>query len=71
MFQRLWRRYHLTESWQHFVFPFKKLRQLPDWGSPKPHSIDKSKVFGLQWQVNQPGADFDIWIDDVEFVGCE
>jgi len=61
----------LTESWQHFVFPFRKLRQLPDWGSPKPHFIDKSKLFGLQWQVNQPGADFDIWIDDVEFVGCE
>jgi endoglucanase len=61
----------LTESWQHFVFPWRKLRQLPDWGSPRPHSIKPNKLFGIQWQVNQPGADFDIWIDDVEFIGCE
>jgi endoglucanase len=61
----------LTEAWQRFVFPFKKMRQLPDWGSPRRHSIDKSKLFGIQWQVNTPGAAFDIWIDDVEFVGCE
>jgi endoglucanase len=61
----------LTESWQHFVFPWRKLKQLPDWGQPKPHAIKPGKLFGLQWQVNQPGADFDIWIDDVEFIGCE
>ena len=61
----------LTDSWQHFVFPWGKLRQLPDWGTPRPHAIKPAKVFGIQWQVNKPGADFDIWIDDVEFIGCE
>jgi endoglucanase len=60
----------LTESWQQFAFPWRKLRQLPDWGSPKPHMIKPGKLFGMQGQVNQPGADFDIWIDDVEFL-CE
>jgi hypothetical protein len=53
------------------VFPWRKLRQLPDWGSPKPHAIKPGKIFGIQWQVNKPGADFDIWVDDVEFIGCE
>ena len=33
--------------------------------------IKPAKLFGIQWQVNKPGADFDIWIDDVEFIGCE
>jgi endoglucanase len=61
----------LTELWQHFVFTWRKLRQLPDWGSPKPHAIKPNKLFGMQWQVNKAGADFDIWVDDVEFVGCE
>ena len=61
----------LTESWQHFVFPWRKLKQLPDWGTPRPHAIKPAKLFGIQWQVNKPGADFDIWIDDVEFIGCE
>jgi endoglucanase len=62
---------NLSESWQHFVFPWRKLKQLPDWGSPRPHAIKPAKLFGMQWQVNQPGANFDIWIDDVEFIGCE
>lgn len=61
----------LTESWQRFVFPWRKLKQLPDWGSPRPHMIKPAKLFGMQWQVNQPGASFDIWVDDVEFIGCE
>jgi endoglucanase len=61
----------LTESWQHFVFPWRKLKQLPDWGSPRPHMIKSDRLFSLQWQVNQPGASFDIWIDDVEFIGCK
>ncbi|HEX7499434.1 MAG TPA: hypothetical protein VF524_03930, partial [Polyangia bacterium] len=61
----------LTDLWQHFVFTWRKLRQLPDWGSPKPHAIKPNKLFGMQWQVNKAGADFDIWVDDVEFVGCE
>ncbi len=61
----------LTDVWQHFVFPFRKLRQLPDWGSPRPHAVKPGKLFGLQWQVNKPGANFDIWVDDVEFIGCD
>ncbi len=61
----------LTESWQHFVFPWRKLKQQPDWGAPRPHAIKPDRLFGLQWQVSQPDADFDIWIDDVEFVGCD
>jgi endoglucanase len=61
----------LTESWRRYVVPWRNLKQLPGWGSPRPHAIKPAKLFGMQWQVNQPDADFDIWIDDVEFVGCE
>jgi endoglucanase len=61
----------LTETWRHYIFPWRTLKQQPDWGSPRPHAIKPNKLFGLQWQVSQPGADFDIWIDDVEFIGCE
>jgi hypothetical protein len=25
----------------------------------------------VQWQVNKAGADFDFWVDDVEFIGCD
>jgi hypothetical protein len=61
----------LGEVWQHFAFLWRGLKQLPDWGSPRPRAIKPSKLFGMQWQVNQQGADFDIWVDDVEFIGCD
>jgi len=60
----------LTEQWAHYVIPFSSMRQLSGWGSPRPGAIDATKIYGLQWQVNQPGASYDIWIDDVEFTGC-
>lgn len=61
----------VTESWQRFVLPFKKMRQEEGWGSPRPRYVAKDKLYGIQWQISQPGANFDLWIDDVEFVGCE
>jgi endoglucanase len=61
----------LNEMWQRFVLPWRKLKQQPDWGAPRPHMVKAAKLFGLQWQVSQPGASFDVWIDDVEFIGCE
>ena len=61
----------LGEFWQHFAFPWRRLKQLPGWGAPRPRAIKPNRIFGLQWQVNQQGADFDIWVDDVEFIGCE
>ncbi|HEY5285234.1 MAG TPA: hypothetical protein VIM14_20740 [Polyangia bacterium] len=61
----------LGESWQHFAFPWRRLKQLPDWGAPRPRAIKPSKIYGLQWQVNQPGGEFDVWVDDVEFIGCD
>ena len=27
-----------------------------------------SKMYGVQWQVNVPGANYDIWVDDLQFV---
>ncbi len=60
----------LTEQWQQFVSPFAKMQQLPGWGTPRPAAVDARSIYGLQWQINQQGAAYDIWIDDVSFVGC-
>ncbi|MEZ4302670.1 MAG: carbohydrate binding domain-containing protein, partial [Polyangiaceae bacterium] len=61
----------LTADWQKFVIPFSELAQLPGWGSPRPSGLERSKVFGIQWQVNTPGAAYDVWIDDVQLTGCQ
>ncbi len=60
----------LTEKWQKYTIPFATMKQMEGWGSPQPAAIDKSKLFGLQWQVAQQGAAYDVWIDDVQFTGC-
>ena len=33
-------------------------------------SLNASKIYGVQWQVNSPGSSYDIWIDDIELTGC-
>jgi hypothetical protein len=29
-----------------------------------------SKIYGVQFQVNVKNAEFDIWVDDIQFTGC-
>jgi endoglucanase len=60
----------LTEQWQKYAIPFATMKQMEGWGSPHPATIDKSKLYGVQWQVTQPGASYDLWIDSVQFTGC-
>lgn len=60
----------LTDSWKKYTIPFAAMKQMKDWGDPNPPAINKSKLYGMQLQVVQDGADYDIWIDDVRFTGC-
>jgi endoglucanase len=60
----------LTDQWAKYTVPFSQMSQMDGWGSPSKPAIEKSKLYGMQFQVNQPGSTFDIWVDDVEFIGC-
>jgi hypothetical protein len=60
----------LTEEWTRYEVAFAELKQEPGWGKPRPPAVDTSKLIGLQWQVSSPNSAFDIWIDDVSFIGC-
>ncbi len=61
----------LTDSWTRYELPFAMATQDAGWGKPKPTHINPAKLYSMQWQVNVPGADYDIWVDDIAFVGCE
>lgn len=61
----------LTTEWQKFIIPYNKLTQMPGWGKPRKFGIDTQRMYGLQFQVDQQGADFDIWVDQIRFTGCE
>jgi endoglucanase len=60
----------LQENWQQYKVAFEQMSQMPGWGNPRPSSIDPSQVFGVQFQVTTPGADFELWVDDLTFYGC-
>jgi endoglucanase len=59
---------NLTTEWRKYVFPFQTMAQMPGWGAPRKPHVKPATIYGLQWQVNTPGAAYDIWIDDVQFV---
>jgi endoglucanase len=61
----------LTTEWQRYVVPFSRMRQMQGWGSPIVASVNTKEIYGVQFQVNKPGASFDIWVDEIEFTGCQ
>ena len=60
----------LTPVWQYFSFSFSQMKQLPGWGNPRPARIDASRLFDIQWQIKDPSAAGDIWVADIQFIGC-
>jgi hypothetical protein len=60
--------FEVTEQWTRYVVSFADLKQEGGWGAPRPEAIDKSKIYGLKWQVSTPGTEFDVSIDQVSFV---
>jgi endoglucanase len=60
----------LSEEWTRYEVAFSELKQESGWGNPRPPNVDAKKLMSLQWQVSAPGTAFDIWIDDVSFIGC-
>ncbi|MEI9940065.1 MAG: carbohydrate binding domain-containing protein [Pseudomonadota bacterium] len=60
----------LTDNWTQYVVPYVAMTQMKDWGSPRMPGIDSSQMYAIQFQVNDKGAPYDIWVDDIEFTGC-
>jgi endoglucanase len=61
----------LTEKWTKYTLLFSSIKQLDGWGAPHVPAITPSKLYAMQWQVNTPGANYDIWVDNIAFVGCK
>lgn len=59
----------VTEEWTRYVVQWSDLTQATGWGKPRPEAIDSAALYGVQWQVSTAGAEYDISIDDVAFVG--
>jgi endoglucanase len=56
-------------EWQNVVITWSELAQQPDWGAPRPPAITVGKIKNIEWAVNQ-GVEFDIVVDDIQFIEC-
>ncbi len=60
----------LRDEWTEYVIPFSSMKQDKTWGSPHPDGVDPATIYGMQFQFNQTGQPFDMWLDEIEFTGC-
>ena len=58
---------NLTTEWKQYSFLWGKMKQEPDWGAPHKPKITPSKIYGIQFQVKIPRANYDIYVDDLKF----
>jgi len=62
--------FQLQDKWTRYEVAFADLKQETDWGTPRPPHIQTNKLFGIQWQVTHAGSNYDVWIDNIAFLGC-
>lgn len=60
----------LSTTWTQYTIPFGTMKQMEGWGAPRAGAITPKQLYSVQWQVNAPGAPFDLWVDDIQFTGC-
>lgn len=61
----------LSDDWEQHYMGFDSLSQERGWGSPKTGAVDTTQMYALQFQVNEKGSSYDVWIDDIAFIGCQ
>lgn len=61
----------MSEVWQQFMIPFSEMKQMSGWGDPRPPSIDKSKIYSLQFQVLEKDKNFEFCVDDISLIKCD
>jgi hypothetical protein len=60
----------LTNDWKKYTFDFSAMKQQSDWGNPRPERIATKALYGIQFQVDDFGRKFEIWVDELEFTVC-
>ncbi|MBN2343674.1 MAG: hypothetical protein JXX29_18955 [Deltaproteobacteria bacterium] len=60
---------YLQHQWMRYTVPFSEMKQQDGWGDRAP-SLDVEGTFAVQWHFATSGEAYDIWVDQVELVGC-
>jgi hypothetical protein len=60
-----------SHDWQEYQVSFAEMKQQDGWGDPRPPAITPSKLVQIAWHFMTPGADFELYLDDVRFTDCK
>jgi endoglucanase len=60
----------VTSQWAKYTILFSQLEQQRGWGDPAP-GVAADALFAVQWQLGKKDLAYELWIDDVQFVGCQ
>jgi endoglucanase len=60
----------VTARWERYGLLFREVRQEPNWGD-RVQELSTNAIFAVEWQCSTPDSEVDIWVDNVELVGCE
>lgn len=63
--------FNLTKEWKEYRVLFSELQQRPGWGNPRPDHVTPDKLVSATFAVGGVDSDFDIWIDDLQFLECK
>jgi len=58
-----------TTQWKEYRVLFSEASQRPGWGDPRPPSVDPTRLVAIDWSISE-GQTYDLWVDDVTFIGC-
>ncbi len=60
----------LEPEWNRYTIPFDRFQQKPGWGDRAP-AVAEHELYALEWQFDTYGAEYELWFDNVELVGCD
>lgn len=60
----------LTGEWREYRVLFSGLQQAAGWGDPRPASVDPKQFYSIDFSID-PGQNFDIYVDDIQFLACK
>lgn len=63
--------FSFSREFQEYKVSFAELKQQDGWGDPRPPSITPTQLIQIAWSMTTPGADFDLWLDDIRFLDCQ
>ncbi|MFZ5891766.1 MAG: hypothetical protein ACOY0T_11985 [Myxococcota bacterium] len=59
----------LSTEWKEYRVMFAEAEQAKGWGDPRPKNVTPAQLASIDFSIGA-GANFELWVDDVQFLTC-